>query len=94
MTHEIETRTFTLGSLGITANALRSLNEADVLMSIRRHVSCDWGECCPDDAAANEAALDQDLRLFSVYTDRGGTTFWIITEADRSATTVLLPEDY
>ena len=47
-----------------------------------------------EDAAANEFSLDKNLRLFSIYHDRDGTKFWIIIEADRSVTTVLLPEDY
>jgi hypothetical protein len=94
MANEIETRSFALGRVVITRNALQSLNESDVQIALGRHVHCDWGDCPPDDAAANEAALGEELRIFSVYSDRNGTTFWIITEADRSATTVLLPEDY
>jgi hypothetical protein len=49
--------------------------------AIGRHARCDWGECCPEDAAANEAALGEELRIFSVYTDRNSIKFWIITEA-------------
>lgn len=94
MTNELDTRTFPLGRLAVHRNALQTLNECDMWSAISRHVRCDWGECCPDDAAANEAALGEELRLLSVYTDRNGAKFWIITEADRSATTVLLPEDY
>ncbi len=78
----------------ITPNALDRLNPEDVRAAVARHASCDWGDCCPEDAAENEFALDRYLRLFSVYHDRDETRFWIITEADRQVTTILLPEDY
>ena len=54
----------------------------------------DWGDCAPEDAAENEFALGKYLRLFSVYHSATGEKFWVITEADRSVTTVLLPEEY
>lgn len=91
---EKETRAFELGQTVITPNALNTLNPEDVYTCLRRHAACDWGDCCPDDVKENEFALGKYLRLFSVYHDRNGTKFWIITEADRSATTILLPEDY
>lgn len=94
MTNEIETRTFSLGRLVITRNALQILSGPEMRIALGRHSHCDWGECCLGDVAANEASLDEERRLFSIYTDRKGTEFWIITEADRSATTLLLPEDY
>src|ERR1035441_5638186 len=87
-------RAFELGQTVITRNALDTLHPDDVQASLTRHARCDWGECCKEDAAENEFALGKYLRLFSVYRDRNGIKFWIITEADRSATTVLLPEDY
>ena len=59
-----------------------------------RHESGDWGDVCDSDRQENEFALDKMLRLFSVYHLRDGTKIWIITEADRNITTVLLPEDY
>ena len=91
---EQKTRTFNLGRMVITPNALDRLNPEDVRAAVARHASCDWGDCCPEDTAENEFALDRFLRLFSVYHDRDGTKFWVITEAGRSRTTVLLPEDY
>ena len=91
---EQKTRTFNLGRMVITPNALDRLNPEDVRAAVARHASCDWGDCCPEDAAENEFALDRYLRLFSVYHDRDETRFWIITEADRQVTTILLPEDY
>lgn len=85
---------FPLGRTVVTPAALNSLNPIDMHAALRRHAFCDWGDVCDEDRAENEFSLDKPLRLFSVYHDRGGTRFWIITEADRSATTVLLPDDY
>ena len=64
-----------------------------VFQSLRRHASGDWGECGKEDWQENEFSLDKRLRLFSVY-KAGQVKIWIITEADRSATTVLFPEEY
>jgi hypothetical protein len=61
---------------------------------IRRHVQGDWGELCADDVQENEFSLQNWLRLLSAYRLKDGTKIWVITEADRSATTVLLPEEY
>ena len=91
---ETKTRTFTLGQTVITPGALDTLHPEDVRDAIGRHARGDWGDCCEADAAENEFALGKRLRLFSIYHDRQGTKFWIITEADRSATSILLPEDY
>ena len=85
---------FPLGQCVITANAKDTLNPLDVKLALDRHVSGDWGELCEHDWKENEVALSQGLRLFSSYKDRSGTKFYIITEHDRSVTTVLLPEDY
>ena len=85
---------FPLGRTVITSNAECTLDPEDVFIGITRHASGDWGDCCEDDVAENELSLREGFRLLSVYRDRSGTKFWIITEADRSVTTVLLPEDY
>ena len=85
---------FALGRTVITPNALERLHPEDVLASMLRHAAGDWGDCEPDDREENELSLREGFRLMSVYCDRTGIKFWIITEADRSATTVLLPEDY
>ena len=85
---------FPLGRVVITRNALNTLNTQDVHRAISRHVRGEWGEVCREDQQANEQALKVGARLLSVYTDSNGVKFWIITEADRSATTILLPEDY
>ena len=85
---------FELGSTYITANARYVLNPADVVVALCRHARGDWGDVCREDAAENELSLTAGFRIFSVYHDSNRVTFWIITEADRSATTVLLPDDY
>lgn len=86
---------FELGRTVITRNALDTLDPEDVQTSLARHVSGDWGEELDQfDRQQNESALVNGARLFSVYRDRHTTRFYIITEADRSVTTVLLPEDY
>ncbi len=85
---------FPLGRLVATSNAVSQLSPADVAAGIGRHASGDWGEVCEEDHASNEEALVDGIRLMSVYTSSNGIKFWIITEWDRSITTVLLPEDY
>ena len=88
------TTNFELGSLLITSNAQSKLDPASVLEAVHRHSIGDWGELDDEDKAENELSLKEGFRILSSYTDRNGTKFWIITEADRSVTTVLLPEDY
>ena len=83
-----------LGHVVATPGALRALTERDISTALARHRSGDWGECCLEDAQENDRSLATGLRLLSVYRSAGGVTFWVITEADRSVTTVLLPEDY
>jgi hypothetical protein len=84
---------FPLGQVVITANAAQRLDTVPVHEALRRHAAGDWGDICPEDAGENELSLKQGRRLLSVY-GTGERRFWIITEADRSATTVLMPEDY
>jgi hypothetical protein len=84
---------FPLGQVVATANASLRLSTEEVLTALARHASGDWGDLCPEDALANTHALDQGGRLFSAY-GKGDNRFWVITEADRSVTTVLLPDDY
>ena len=85
---------FSLGQTVSTRNILDALNPEDLLQAMKRHHSGDWGDLCEEDRQANEEALEHGDRLFSVYHDREETKFYIITEWDRSVTTVLLPEDY
>ena len=85
---------FRLGKIVSTPNALAHLSQDDILLGIRRHQAGDWGDVPTGNSAANERALIEGTRLWSVYRAANGTKFWLITESDRSATTVLLPEDY
>lgn len=85
---------FPFGLVLITANADHVLSRTDILTALQRHRVGDWGDLCEADRAENELALKEGSRLFSVYHSAAGTKFYVITEADRSATTVLLPEDY
>ncbi len=85
---------FRLGRIAMSHNAMNSLNEHDIFTAIQRHQSGDWGDVDQDDRAANDRALVEGTRLLSIYRTPQDVTFWIITEADRSVTTILLPEDY
>ena len=85
---------FPLGQCVVTANAKDALHPEDVKLALDRHARGDWGDLCRHDWDENQVALAQGLRLFSRYKDRCGTSFYVITEHDRSVTTVLLPEDY
>ena len=86
--------TFSVGRLVATPKVLASVSNDEILRSLCRHVHGDWGDLDKEDWAANNRALAKCGRLFSVYNSSQGVRFWIITEHDRSATTVLLPEDY
>lgn len=85
-----------LGSVLATPGALKALGEARQrpVEFLRRHVTGDWGDVCPQDAEENELSLEHGFRLLSAYVLRTGIKLWIVTEADRSATTLLLPEEY
>ena len=84
---------FRLGRIVTTPNALQSLTQDDILLGIQRHQAGDWGDLTDDNRATNDRALAQGERIVSAYNAMNGTRFWLITEADRSATTILLPED-
>lgn len=58
-----------------------------------RYVVGDWGDTCEEDAKFNDISVDQGERILAVY-KRGDWTIWIITEWDRSCTTILFPEEY
>jgi hypothetical protein len=85
---------FPSGSLYVTPGVIARLSVGDVMDALERHLVGDWGDLTEQDWRENEYAVDKDLRLFSAYQTEDGTRFWIITEADRSATTVLLPDEY
>ncbi len=83
-----------LGRIVATPAALGAVSQPDIVAALRRHAVGDWGDVTPDDRAANDDALKSGERILSVYQSATGTTFWVLTEADRSVTTVLLPDDY
>ena len=82
-----------LGSCYTTAGVARILTVGEVDGLLRRHESGDWGDVPPEDAEENELSLKYGWRIMSVYLV-GEQKVWIITEADRSVTTALLPEEY
>jgi len=93
-TKQLPVALFRLGRIVATPNALDRLTQADILSGIQRHQAGDWGDVDEHDREANNRALTEGTRLFSIYHTANRVKFWIITEADRSITTVLIPEDY
>ena len=87
---------FVLGHVVATPGALAALEAADELPPdyLGRHVRGDWGEIPDEDKKENELSLREGLRILSAYDTRLGVRLWVITEADRSSTCVLLPEEY
>ena len=87
---------FALGKLVSTPGALAAFANAGQtpMEFLSRHVVGDWGQVDKADAAENELSVKEGFRILSAYTLRSGTKIWIITEADRSLTCVLLPEEY
>jgi hypothetical protein len=87
---------FPLGQIVATPGALAELERAKQPPTcfLARHAIGDWGELDPTDVAENEYSVAHGFRLLSSYRTDAGDRLWIITEADRSATTLLLPEEY
>ena len=87
---------FPAGQIVATPGALALLEQANKspLEFLSRHLCGDWGDLCQDDKAENELSLKYGFRLMSSYQVMDTETLWIITEADRSATTLLLPAEY
>jgi hypothetical protein len=87
---------FPFGQVVATQGAVAAFEQSGEhpLMYLQRHTHGDWGELEAEDAAENEFSLVNGLRLLSAYTLKDGTRIWVITEADRSVTTLLLPEEY
>lgn len=85
---------FPLGQIVITRGAKEALAADDVLRGLFRHTDGDWGDVSGEDELANEIALVSGNRLLSSYRATSGAKYWIITEHDRSVTTILLPEEY
>jgi hypothetical protein len=87
---------FALGRVVGTPGALRALEEANQnpFEFLARHQAGDWGEICEQDKRENEFSVVNGFRILSAYRTRNNTKIWVITEADRSATTLLLPDEY
>lgn len=92
---------FSLGQCVGTPGALQALDEAGQSPSVflDRHIRGDWGDVCPDDAEANDQALKDGSRIFSVYHTKTSDKLWVITEAingngERASTAILTPDEY
>ena len=85
---------FPPGRLFATPDTLKLVPRDDITEALRRHAAGDWGDVSDEARAANDAAVHDGGRLLSVYQSRDGQAFWILTEPDRSETTVLLPDEY
>jgi len=87
---------FELGQLSTTPGALEEFGQIRILQCLTRHANGDWGDLSDGDNKANDRALSKkgDDRILSSYKLGENKTLWIITEADRSTTTALLPEEY
>ncbi len=87
---------FPLGQIVATPGALELLSRHSLspMRFIERHATGDWGCVCPEDAQENERAIENDYRILSAYEIVGKHRIWVITEWNRSVTTLLRPEDY
>jgi hypothetical protein len=87
---------FPLGQIVATPGALAALEQAQQSPQefLSRHQAGDWGELSEEDQQENEFSIQHGFRILSAYRTKQGRKLWIITEADRSATTILLPEEY
>jgi len=87
---------FSLGRIVATPGALEALEEANQnpFEFLERHQAGDWGELCEDDKSENEFSLKNGFRILSAYRTLHDVKVWVITEADRSVTTLLVPHEY
>ena len=88
---------FPLGRIVATPGALLALGVEGIGPDalLQRHVTCDWGELCEEDGRENEVSMKEGFRILSAYVlPRSRIEIWVITEADRTATTLLLPDEY
>jgi len=87
---------FELGQIVATPGALAALKKAGQQPGefLTRHINRDWGDLDEEDRKENEYGLEHGFRLLSAYKTNAGDRLWLITEADRSVTTLLLPEEY
>jgi len=87
---------FSLGQLVATPGALAALQKSGQGPQdfLARHVRGEWGDLCEEDRRENQISLERGFRLLSSYRTLADAKVWVITEADRSVTTILLPEEY
>ena len=87
---------FSPGKVVATPGALAALAASgeSLFDYLARHLSGDWGDIDAEDARENELSLKHGFRLLSAYTLKSGAKIWVITEADRSSTCILLPDEY
>jgi hypothetical protein len=88
--------TFHLGQLLATPGALRAIGESGQRPGdfLYRHLRGDWGQVCAEDWELNDQALRDGGRLLAAYSTLRGVKLWVLTEADRAATTILVPDEY
>ena len=94
MTTLKSSRRFPLGQVVITRGAISDIPADEVRECLLRHAEGDWGDVSQEDWSENDEALKNESRLMSSYLSKAGIRFWIITEWDRSVTTILLPLEY
>ena len=94
MTVTVFGRLFALGQIVITRHTQNVLSNRDLNEALIRHLEGDWGQVCESDRQLNDSAIQDGGRIMSEYCSGNGVRFWIITEYDRSVTTILLPSDY
>jgi len=82
------------GSHGDFSNSLLEKAEQLPAEFLDRHVNGDWGDVPDADKQENEASVEQGFRVLSAYTTSAGARIWVLTDADRSVTTILLPHEY
>jgi hypothetical protein len=93
-TRPITRKAFSLGRIVITPGAAEAIPQPEVLSALTRHAGGDWGLVGQDDWQENDLSVDEGFRVLSAYEATGGIRFWIITEADRASTCILLPREY
>ena len=85
---------FPFGRIVATPGALEVLAPEEPIILLQRHQSGDWGDVPPGDARENQRSLKHGYRLLSRYETASGARVWVLTEADRSSTCILLPSEY
>jgi hypothetical protein len=85
---------FELGQIVVTPAVLKKVPKIEIEFCLTRHAQGNWGDLSEEDQEVNEEALRNGDKILSAYRSSAGIRFWIITEADRSVTTILLPGDY